>query len=103
MTKQDQLLKKIEEQQYEYENDLLLEAKEKFANYIKIGIKNLEKTLSDEDFDVLIKEDNLVGKLLNRAITFDVEFTEYQCGWQNIEGFLQEKRFSKKHTSDEEM
>ncbi len=103
MTKKEQLLKKLEEQQDEYENDLLLEAKEKFAKSIKIGIDNLSESLTDADYDVLLKENNLIGKLLSIAIIHDVEFGEYKCGWQNVEGYLDSKRWNKKHTSDEEM
>ncbi|MCM1556920.1 MAG: hypothetical protein NC087_05240 [Anaeroplasma bactoclasticum] len=103
MTKKEQLLKKLEEQQTEYENDLLLDVKEKFAKNIKLGIEKLSEDLTDEDYDILLKENNLIGKLLSKSIVSELEFTEYQCGWQNIEGYLNEKRFSKRHTSDEEM
>ncbi len=103
MTKKEQLLKQIKEQQIEYENDLLLDAKEKFAKNIKTGIENLSEKLTDEDFDILLKENNLIGKLLSKSIIHELEFTEYQCGWQNIEGFLSEKRWAKRHSSNEEM
>lgn len=103
MTKKEQLLKKIEEQQDEYENDLLLEAKEKFAKNIKTGIDNLTEKLTDADFDILLKENNLIGKLLSKSIIHEIEFTEYQCGWQNLEGYLNEKRWAKRHSSNEEM
>lgn len=103
MTKKEQLLKKIEEQQDAYENDLLLDAKEKYAKSIKNGIEKLSEKLTDADYDILLRQNNLLGALLSRAITEEVEFCEYQCGWQDIEGFLYVKRQMAKHTSDEEM
>lgn len=103
MTKKEQLLKKLEEQQTEYENDLLLEAKEKFAKNIQIGIEKLAEKLTDEDYDILLNENNLIGKLLSKSIISEIEFTEYLCGWQTVEGYLNEKRWAKRRTSNEEM
>ena len=100
MTKKEQLLNKIKEQEQNYLNDKLILAKANFKQSILTKFEQIE--LSDIDIDILLKEDNLLGELLDRSINKSLEFQEYSCGWQDIEGFINDKK-NQKQSSNEEM
>lgn len=99
MTKKEQLLNKIKEQEQNYLNDKLILAKANFKQSILTGFEQIE--LSDIDIDILLKEDNLLGKLLDRSINKSLEFQEYSCGWQDIEGFINDKKYQKQSSNEE--
>ena len=103
MTKKEQLLKIIESQKEDFYNDTLLKAKKDFEKSIIKGIENYDD-FKDKDLDILLKEDNLLSKLMIRAICWELNMQEFSCGWQDIIGFIEDKKWEqRKKISDEEM
>lgn len=103
MNKLEELLNKIDSQKRLYYCDMLTDAKLNFEESTIKAIKENPEMWSDKELDILLKEDNLPGTLLNRSINWHLEVEEKSCGWQDLKGFIEHKKLQKRHSSDKEM